>query len=823
MDVTGMVAGFLVLLGLTGVAHPVAERIRLPVVVVLAAFGVMLAMLVRFGAQVSPMLQPLHDVVSAHPVSSDVLFHTLLPILLFQGALSMDVRHLLRDGVAVLVMAIVAVLVSVGVIAAGLFFITGLDWMICVLLGSIVATTDPSAVIAVFRSLGAPPRLTRLVEGESLLNDATAIAVFSLVLGSLTVQSDVTILALASQLSVGFIVGLAFGVVSGVVIAWGIGPFREQPVLQITLALTAPFAVFLSGEYIPGASPVIAVVAAGVAMGMVTRSRMARDTHEFFEKMVNQLSEWATGLIIFLAALVIPFSIERLSWVDAMFVLVVAVSALFARALVLWGLVPFLAHMGVMRKVEKRMNLALLWGGLRGAMTLALALVVVESGLPDDVSRFILITATGYTLFTLFVQGTTLQALMRVLKLDVLPPAEQAFRDQTLKEALRQAKERTLRFGQRIGVRSEEDSQVLAAHEARLEELVSHTAYEALPDMEKLRLGLAALVAHEHHLLSQQGATLVLRPGLMDTYLFNLDKMRDAARLQGRTGYMSVARGPLKGSFWEPAHIWMHNNLRFHGPLARHVAERYHAIVVMRILVLQVLWHARSRLKPIFGERIVGILVEILERRLEEITKHLDDLRVQYPGFAKELEDSLLAAHALREERDEVNALEKEGLVDPQVARSLRQEGDWLSSRLARPSQVDVRKPRPELLRALPPFAQFSDSQLKRLARQMRAFHARPGKSIYRPNDAITHIYFISSGAVEVRRGDCVTKLGPGQAFGQLRILNPELISAEVVTLSHCDFFRLPVSKFREFLREMPSWKGEMRRHGAWIEGNAKE
>ena len=104
----------------------------------------------------------------------------LLPMLLFQATLEVNLRRMLDDWVPILVLAVVAVVVATFSIGYSLAWISSLPLAVCLLVGAIVSTTDPSAVVSIFRSLSAPRRLARIIEGESLLNDAAAIALFGL-------------------------------------------------------------------------------------------------------------------------------------------------------------------------------------------------------------------------------------------------------------------------------------------------------------------------------------------------------------------------------------------------------------------------------------------------------------------------------------------------------------------------------------------------------------------------------------------------------------------------------------------------------------------
>src|SRR5690606_27762416 len=152
--------------------------------VVLAIVGMCigLAALWLLHTQLTDEFNEVAEMVVDIPVSSATFLTILLPMLLFQRAITIDVRRLAQGLVAVALLAVIAVLVALVVIGGAVYLVAPMPLTVCLLFGAIVATTDPSAVIAMFRDLGAPARLTRLVEGESLLNDATAIAVFGALL-----------------------------------------------------------------------------------------------------------------------------------------------------------------------------------------------------------------------------------------------------------------------------------------------------------------------------------------------------------------------------------------------------------------------------------------------------------------------------------------------------------------------------------------------------------------------------------------------------------------------------------------------------------------
>ena len=191
--------------------QPLARRLMLSATVLLAGVGILL------GGGAALVLNAKHaqafdDAARAlldFPVNADAFLYVFLPLLVFHGSLSIDVRRLARDWVTVLVMAVVAVLVTTAAVGFALHSIAGISLTACLMLGAIVATTDPSAVVAIFREIGANGRLTRLVEGESLLNDAAAISIFTILLAQITSHQAAAPLAAAIGFLGSFVGGIA--------------------------------------------------------------------------------------------------------------------------------------------------------------------------------------------------------------------------------------------------------------------------------------------------------------------------------------------------------------------------------------------------------------------------------------------------------------------------------------------------------------------------------------------------------------------------------------------------------------------------------------
>jgi CPA1 family monovalent cation:H+ antiporter len=210
-SITLVIAGFLVL---ASVIQPAAERLHLPYTVLLAIVGVAIGAASSFLLY-TPLTSAFDDIVRPVvnlPFNASIFLVVFLPLLLFHAALTIDVREIAPDWAPILTLAIVAVFAAAAAIGFSLSWAAGVPLTAALLLGAVVATTDPAAVVTIFRELGAPARLTRLLEGESLLNDAAAIVLFSVLVGMLADDTHPDFGAGAARFFEAFLGGVLLGV-----------------------------------------------------------------------------------------------------------------------------------------------------------------------------------------------------------------------------------------------------------------------------------------------------------------------------------------------------------------------------------------------------------------------------------------------------------------------------------------------------------------------------------------------------------------------------------------------------------------------------------
>ncbi len=368
----------------TGVAL-LARRSALPYSVALVLAGLGMAILAPGAISVE--------------VTPDLILAVMLPGLVFEAAYKLDLTELRRTSAIVAVLAAPGVLITAGVVALVVSVATGLDPTLAFLLGAIISATDPVAVVALFRRLGAPSRLATAVEAESLFNDGTGVVLFGIALTAVTQPVSIVDGAISFVLIV--LVSGVIGLVAGAAAFW-LMRMTDDRLLVVAISVVAAYGTYLVADRLHE-SGIIATVMVGLVLGNL-RHPMPLDAgaRDALDTVWEFLAFLLTGLSFLLIGL--AMSVDMLA--TAVPVIVAGFVAItVARAAVVYGLI------GVGERVLPGPSLlpvsylhVMFWSGLRGAIAVALALA-----LPLDLpNRDLLAGAVfGIVLVTLVVQGTT--------------------------------------------------------------------------------------------------------------------------------------------------------------------------------------------------------------------------------------------------------------------------------------------------------------------------------------------------------------------------------------------------------------------------------
>lgn len=391
-----LVIELLLIVSLVAIA---VRRLRIPYTVALVVVGLLITF--RQPVQVD--------------LTSELILALFVPPLIFEAAFHIEFRRLRESLLPILLLAIPGVLLTT--LTVGLIVSTGAGIPIrtALVFGALISATDPVAVVSLFRALGAPKQLTVLVEGESLFNDGTAIVVFNLMLAA-----ALPAIAVSGESGQGETFSLLTAVIDfirvsagGLLIGFGLGWLIAQLIARIddylietTLTTVLAFGAYLLAERFH-VSGVLAVVAAGLVNGNIGPRGMSPTTRIVLFNFWEYLAFVANSLVFLLIGLEVNVP-QIITHMRPIAIAVLAV--IMSRLVVVYGLTWVSNRRR--HKVPGRYQHVLFWGGLRGAISLALALSLPAAFADRELLR---VMTFGVVLFTLLGQGTTMSLLLRRL------------------------------------------------------------------------------------------------------------------------------------------------------------------------------------------------------------------------------------------------------------------------------------------------------------------------------------------------------------------------------------------------------------------------
>ena len=496
----------------------VAQRVRIPLTVVLAVVGFATSSLGGSLALEGEL---------AGEGFEEVLVFLFLPILVFQAVLGLSVRSFLSNLGPILALALVALGISTALVGFALRVGLGLPLASALVFGALISATDPVAVVAVFREVGVPGRLLTLVEGESLLNDGVAIVLFNILLAAALGEQVELASGVVDFLGVffgGAALGAALGFAAALVLPW------VDRLSAAALSVAVAYGSFVLADHVLGFSGVMATVAAGLVLAGLAPSRASEEVRASWGELWEALDHIANAVLFLLIGLVIDVELltENLGAI-ALAVLVVLVT----RAIGVVPLVAALERFAGIPPVGRRNQAVLVWGGLRGGVALALALA-----LPEELAeRETLVAMTGgVVLATLLLNATTIAALVHRLGLDQLSRAEQFLAASARLSGVAAARARLddLRLDDTTIVGRLDAAESAARADLQRIELTPEEELQVV-----IRRGLAVERTTYQH-LSDAG---LLPPAAARTLLHEVDDLIEEAAL-GRPSFETAVREP---------------------------------------------------------------------------------------------------------------------------------------------------------------------------------------------------------------------------------------------------------------------------------------
>lgn len=789
--IENLVTGIATLMLVAAVATMISKRLsKLPLTILLVFIGMALSGLsVRM-----PFLEPL----ATFELTPALVLFVFIPTLIFESSFKLDVRQVAGNIWPILTLAVPGLLLSTLIIGLTMVWLSGFDLLVALLLGAILSATDPVAVIAIFKQLGVPERLTILVEGESLFNDATSLVFATLLLGILMAGEFTTSTALGGFVTfvVVFFGGALVGWALALIVGETLGLIEEDPAIEITLTTILAYFSFIVAEHLFHVSGIMAVVAAGLTIGSWGRSKISPSTEDFMEQFWEYLAYLANALIF----LMVGMQIDLVVLVNSLDLIAsVVVAMLVSRAVVIFGLMPLVGKVPGSEAIGVPFQQVMYWGGLRGAIALAIVL-----SLPDFEHKDTLVAIVmGAVLFTLVVQGLSIESMVKWLGLDQLSIPDHLARLEGDRHARHEGLQRLASLQKNGNFSERVAGHLRAACEAQISGLEAEltTLYSGLSDAQTRRILIMRCLVREkaryHELFAR---------GLINEWAYRelghtIDVQMEDARHRNATPRPEFETSPAKA-----LDLWLIRMLDV-VPFMGWAAERLRTQRIVRDY--DIAWgryrgtgSVLSSFAELSGEgnipaNVVDEVRGIYEHLREAMKRELSEVADQFPEFVETFQEQLGQRMLLIAEHESVHHAASFGLIQPGVAQEILKSQNRRIRELKRDDIIACFEIEPEeLLKKVPVFANMSSAQFASIALFLRPLTVPRGTEIIRQGEAGDSLFLIARGVARVMiEADGVVShaatLFAGDLFGESAMLHRLPRNATIVAATPCSLYEL--------------------------------
>ncbi|MGE3649359.1 MAG: cyclic nucleotide-binding domain-containing protein, partial [Reyranellaceae bacterium] len=530
--------------------------------------------------------------------------------------------------------------------------------------------------------------------------------------------------------------------------------------------------------------------------------RLQPRTWEALRETWHQLEFWANSLIFLLAAAVAAQVLDDLQWHHVVAVVVVYVAAFGARAFTLFGLLPMLEATGRSQPVNRGYRTILFWGGLRGAVTLALALVAYGNArLPDEAGEFVATVATLFVLMTLFINAPSLRPMMRYFRLNELDETDKALRDRVLKVSREKVGREVSEIARAYGASGAPDAQVP----------VAESAYGPwLPAEVREAYGLRVLCAREReHYLAHFEHRTISRT-IATRLITGVDRLIDRVRVDGIPGY-GLALQQLNAVGWRyHVALWIYQHVGWERPFAEQLADRFETLMAMRVVLGEMCEDDRGDFAQLLGEDVAATLIARAERRVQAVVRALRALSLQYGDYAESVRAQHIERIAIRLEGLEYDRHWTNMTIGREVYDDLQRELEERRAGAMRRTPLRISQELAAMISRVPIFARLSEAAVRRVGSRLRPRFAMHGEKVVEKGHRGDAMYFITAGqaVVKLAVGDVV--LRDGDFFGEMALLENQPRNADVVADGSCHLMELSAADFRRLLAANPEIRREI-------------
>ncbi len=773
------------------------RKLPIPFTVILVVIGVVLAELRNHIDILAPL--------QAFQLDPELVFFLFLPALIFESAFNLDARQLGKDLIPVLALAVPALLISIAIIGFGLWAITDIPLAVTLLFGALISATDPVAVVALFKELGAPLRLTVLVEGESLFNDATAIVAYSILIGFVvgTQNADggfgaLTLSASWDFLRV-FLGGAMLGAIGGYVFAEISHRLKLDVAAVAAATLVLAYGSFILAEHGLHLSGVMATTTAALTFHGFGMSRLPRHFEEGTEVTWELLAYIANAFLFLLIGLSIQVSamLTHLPLIAAIIALL-----LLGRAISVYGLLPPILNIFKLPRVERHDLHVMWWGGLKGGLAIAIVLSIPESVAERE---FLINLTAGVVLFTLVVNAPTIRPLMDKLGMNNLAPGEITELRQATIHGQQEATH-LLEELKQFDLVSDSEMQTI---QQRIDTSLSSKESEST-DEQTLRQLRAECLAEEGTVLEE-----LREIGLVSQYIYfdlkaALIRRREALKL----GETQSASNPfrtleariiqsLREKNWAIGFLSWLQRARLDQKLQRDIG---------RLLMSEEIMEHLKASKDYAQQHLTQVHDSYQQRHIS-IQASIAEMRQQFPDDYHNFAEHMFVQAVLRRAMIDANHRHEQGEIGPKVYNRIR---GYIERELSQPddlSDVLNQQKREQRLAELPLFKDLSTDTITKLANHLHTITFLMGDHIIDAGDKGDSLYIIVRGEAKVyhpQEGkpgaelEWLADLNAGDFFGELALLGDQKRQATVICTRPATLLRLRRADVRSLSTECP-------------------
>ena len=402
---------FICFLGGQVIKH-ICNALKLPYTPFLTLVGICIGLI--------PFIQTNDFILTWTNMHPHFMLFLFLPALIFESAFNSDFYIFKHQLGKILLLAGPGLVICVTLTAFAVYYILDdkehLTFVHCLLLGSIVSATDPIAVVALLKEVGADKQLNTLIEGESLLNDGTAMVAFLIFLG-IAEGKEATptgVVVQFAQLSIG---GPLIGIAFAMILTFWLGKIHNQPILEANLTICFAYLCWFCCETLAGASGILAIVCLGLYMTDNGKYRISVESESMMHNLWSYIGFIAETAIFAISGLIMALELkDYLTWLHIGKLIALYVLLHIIRFVAIVVQLPIMNSFGY--RIELKTCVFLAYAGLRGAVGLALALILTSNDkIPSEASRLIMFYVSGIVVMTLFINGMTAGKLLNALNL----------------------------------------------------------------------------------------------------------------------------------------------------------------------------------------------------------------------------------------------------------------------------------------------------------------------------------------------------------------------------------------------------------------------